>query len=74
MKPVEENELVLDVRKVLEKRSGAKVTSDTISVFDGTEYSIRNQKDILYLKADGSYIKFVLHEPEVFASKRSRDF
>lgn len=70
MKPVEEAELVLALRKVVEKRSRPKVTPETISVFDGKEYSILNQKDILYLKADGSYTKFVLHDQEVLASKR----
>ena len=70
MKPVQENELVLAVRKVIEKRTQQSVLTDTISVFDGTEYSILNQKDILYLKADGSYTQFVLHDREVLASKR----
>ncbi len=74
MKPVQENELVLAVRKGLEKNSRQNVAPDTISVFDGTEYSILNQKDILYLKADGSYTQFVLHDRQVLASKRLGHF
>ena len=70
MKPVEERELVLAVRKVLEKRNRPNVVSDTISVFDGTDYAILQQKDILFLKADGSYTQFVLQEEQILASKR----
>ena len=70
MKPVEEKDLVLSVRKVLEKKSRPKAQVETISVFDGSEYSIINQKDIMYLKAEGSYTQFVLQDRKVMASKR----
>ena len=70
MKPVEEKELVLAIRKVLDKRTRTKTSLGTISVFDGSEYSIVHQKDILYLKAEGSYTQFVLQHKKIMTSKR----
>lgn len=70
MKPVEEKELVLAIRKVLDKRTRTKTSLETISVFDGSEYSIVHQKDILYLKAEGSYTQFVLQHKKIMTSKR----
>lgn len=74
MKPVEEKELTLAIRKVLDKKNQRSASAETISVFDGTEYSILQQKDILYLKAEGSYTQFVMESREVLASKRLGHF
>lgn len=73
MKPVEEKDVVHAVRKVLTNRNQRPtraIKADTITIFDGSEYSILNQSEIVYLKAEGSYTKFAMINRELLVSKR----
>jgi two-component system LytT family response regulator len=73
MKPVEEKELVVAVRKAIQKTKlqSAKESADkSLSIFDGEEYIIIKTKDIIRLEADGSYTKFILADRTILASKR----
>lgn len=77
VKPVEAQELITALRKVLLKNNSFtkndKEDSNqgkSISVFDGEEYTIVKTDDIIRLQADGSYTKFILKNGEILASKR----
>ncbi|MBL4707345.1 MAG: response regulator transcription factor, partial [Flavobacteriales bacterium] len=73
MKPVEQEELVLAVRKSMiksKKKVRSSSSMSTLTVFDGDEYLIVNTEDIVSLEADGSYTKFTLKNKKILASKR----
>ena len=73
MKPVEEGELIKAVRKALLKKQGesSQVSSEgTITVYDGEDYLVVKEKDVIHLEADGSYTKFILKNRAILASKR----
>jgi len=72
MKPVEKDELITAVRKSLVRMQNHHTDKkeSKISVFDGDEYVLIKQEEIIRLQADGSYTKFVLKDRDLLTSKR----
>lgn len=74
LKPIQEEELIMAVRKVMHARdsekSGDKIRR-VVSVFDGKEYRIIQVKEIIRLQADKGYTKFILTKNrKILTSKR----
>ncbi len=74
VKPVDEEELVLAVRKAqmqISKRSASdKNKEGKISIFKDNEYLIVSQNDIVRIEGDGGYTKIVIENNEHLSSKR----
>lgn len=77
MKPYQEDDLIRAVRKVSEKQRSLDKPDrkGTISIYDGEQYLIIKEEDIIRLEADGSYTKIItVSHGAQMASKRLGQF
>lgn len=74
LKPIMEIDLITAVRRVSKRKLDLlphKLEKNTITIYDGENYLILNQQDIIRLEADGNYTKVIsnTHPPQL-SSKR----